>query len=90
MKMRCTKTVALLMVLVDPMFFSLAMADPKPRATGESPKIAEAVFQLSEQAKKEGLVDIKNHFWDVRELPKPLPIEPVLGTEILPDRVETK
>ena len=90
MKMRYSMVLAVLLVLVNHAFLSLGLAGPQPRAAGETSKITEAVFLLSEQTKKEGLIDIKNHFQDVQEMSKPLPIEPTLGKEIQPDLVETK
>ena len=88
--MRNSIGLAVLWGLINHAFLSLGLADPQTRAVSETSKITEAVFLLSEQAKKEGLVDIKNHFQGVQEMSKPLPIEPALGREIQPDLVETK
>ena len=81
-----------------PMFLALTMgaqgvplpvlADAQWKLAERQPKIAEAVFQLSEQVKKEELVAIKNYFENARVLSKPLPIEPILGGEIRPDPVD--
>ena len=90
MKMRQSMVLAVSLVLVNYAFLSLGLADSKPRVTGETSKITEAVFLLSEQAKKEGLIDTKNHFQDPQETSKLLPIDPALGREIKPDSVEAE
>lgn len=80
--------VATSLALVNGLFVSSGLADSKPRAVAESSQVAQAVYRLSEQAKKDGLINIKNHFWDPQEFSKLVPIEPVLGKEIRPDSVE--
>ena len=81
MKTRNSIVLAALLVLVNHTFLSMGLADPKPRASA-APRVAEAVFQLSEQAKKEELIERRNHPIKI------VPIEPVLGREMKPDPVD--
>ncbi len=83
-----SSVLALLLVLVNHAFLSMGLANPESRITSETSKISEAVFQLSEQAKKDELIQVKNRFLSVQPISKPLPIEPILGKEMQPDSVD--
>ena len=89
MRMRYS-ALALLLVLVNQAFLSMGLANPETRITSPTSKISEAVFQLSEQAKKDDLVGCKNHFLVVKKTSKLTPIEPTLGKEMRPDLVEPR
>ena len=88
MKMKKSVLLAAMLVLVNQSFLSMGLADPKPLA-GAAPKISEAVFQLSEQAKKEELIEMKN-LGAVQEISKLVPIEPALGWEMRPDVIDAQ
>ena len=64
------------------------MAETNLRIAERQVNVADAVFHLSEQAKKEEMIAFKNRFLEVRAVSKVLPIEPILGNEIKPDPVE--
>ena len=67
---------------------SNVMAEADLKLAQRQLTLSEAVFHLNEQAKKEELVVLKNLFLNSQRSFKPSPIEPVLGNEIQPDRID--
>lgn len=90
MKMHACLPVLILLALGTQGLQTSGMAEANLKLATRQMALADAVFHLSEQAKKEELISMKNNLVGAREMSKLLPIEPVLGREMQPDPVDSQ